>query len=350
MPQTIQYKAHSVIYIAGDSSQHIYILQTGRVALVSIDSETGKEVTDLVGAGEFFGVQSALGHYPRHDTAIILQESTCLMLSCLEFEALASKNIRVVMKMLRVFSRQLRSIHAKVRNLLNVGGRESPEAGLFHTAQYYLAQQNYPHALYILKKYLQHFPNGEYQIEATKCLQQAEQSTQQSSAGDTVSGIETGDQSRAGKSTIQSGAGKSTIQSGAGKSTAISSVEEEEYYHAANLLLREDYQQAVKVLTAIIKQGEGHPYLINAHLDLPKALLGMKKADICINHLQRFIKNFSGSRRIPEALVYLADAYGQKGATEESTKIYQQALASPTIDEVSQRRAMAALRKAEGGL
>ena len=139
MPKAINYKANSIVYFRGDISEKVYILKSGKVSLNYNDIETGQEMHDLIQTGEFFGVKSALGKYPREETAVVLTDSTMIAFSVPEFEQLALQNTRIIMKMLKVFSNQLRRIHKQVRNLLMTGANTNdPESGLFKIGQYYL--------------------------------------------------------------------------------------------------------------------------------------------------------------------------------------------------------------------
>ena len=61
-----------------------------------------------------------------------------VVLTVQEFENLVAQNTRVGMKMLKVFSNQLRRIHSKVRTLLALDEAENPEDGLYHNAEFYL--------------------------------------------------------------------------------------------------------------------------------------------------------------------------------------------------------------------
>ncbi len=80
--------------------------------------ETGEEIKEYIKQGEFFGVKSALGRYPREETAQIIGDTTLLALTIADFEQLVIGNIAVVKKMLRVFSNQLRRIGRAVREVL----------------------------------------------------------------------------------------------------------------------------------------------------------------------------------------------------------------------------------------
>ena len=73
MPKVGTYRANSVIYFQGDLGDKIFVLQRGRVTLNYNDIETGKLIREIIQTGEFFGVKSALGRYPREENAVVLR-------------------------------------------------------------------------------------------------------------------------------------------------------------------------------------------------------------------------------------------------------------------------------------
>jgi CRP-like cAMP-binding protein/predicted negative regulator of RcsB-dependent stress response len=335
VPRPMHYNANSVVYFTGDMGDKIFILQSGKIILKSIDIETGEELTDLIRTGEFFGVKSALGHYPREEDAIVLADSECLMFTVPEFEVLVSKNTRIIMKMLKVFSNQLRRIHGKVRNLLAMGKREVPEEGLYKIAEYYLKKQAYPEAIYTLRKYLQHFPAGAYVNKAGNYLKTAEQYSQQYGRG-------------RGPAIIAGTQASTNNPNLSFQEKPQLSEEEEEFYKAESFLGQQDYLKAAEILADIIKKGPGHGNFHSANIEMAKALLGLKKGDTCIKHLSTYIQAHSDNRKVPEALVYLGDAYAQRGERDQAMKVYQRALQVPSIDDINRRKANAAIRKLEG--
>ena len=113
MPKAMQYTKGSIIYFEGDHDERIFIMQQGAVLLTSTDIESGQPVAEQVKSGEFFGVKSALGHFKREETATALVPTVAVALTIQEFEILFSNNKALIMKMLRVFSNQLRQIHKK---------------------------------------------------------------------------------------------------------------------------------------------------------------------------------------------------------------------------------------------
>jgi CRP-like cAMP-binding protein len=166
----MQYQAKSIIYFEGDVSEKVYILQSGKICLNYIDIETGQEIREMAKTGEFFGVKSALGKYPREETVDVLANSNVLVFSVTEFETLFQNNIRISMQMLKVFSNQLRRIHRNVRNLLAFEDQTDPEKGLFNIGEYYYNNKKYKQALYAFRRYLTYYPTGFFQSQATQYI------------------------------------------------------------------------------------------------------------------------------------------------------------------------------------
>ena len=176
MPKPLQYKASSLIYANGDEADKVFILQNGRVSLVYEDVETGQDIRDPLQPGEFFGVKSALVRYPRQENAIVLSDSSVMALTVPEFEALVMSNTRIIMKMLKVFSNQMRRIHAQVSNLLEKK-EVKPDEGLFAIGERYMKNRRFAHAKYIFKRYLELYPTCKRAAQAAKYLQTAESVT-----------------------------------------------------------------------------------------------------------------------------------------------------------------------------
>ncbi|MDR2182428.1 MAG: Crp/Fnr family transcriptional regulator, partial [Treponema sp.] len=174
MPKPFQYRSGSVIYFQGDNADKIFIVQSGKVNLSYQDIETGDDVHDLVQPGEFFGVKSALGRYPREENAIAIQDASIMAFTPGEFETLAMSNTRIIMKMLKVFSNQLRRIHRQVSNLMEKTEEVNPETGLFNVGEYYLKNKRFFQARYVFSRYLTYYPSGASAAQAAKNLELAE--------------------------------------------------------------------------------------------------------------------------------------------------------------------------------
>ena len=175
MPKPVFYRANAIIYFQGDKADGIPILKEGQVELSFQDLQTGAEIREPVKIGEFFGVKANLGNYPHDETAMAVTDCTVIHFSIAEFENVVSKNPHLLMKMLQVFSTQLRRIHHQVQNLLStdrISG--SPEAGLFAVGEYYMKEKQYPQAHHAFRSYLHHWPTGIYAPQATLKAGEAE--------------------------------------------------------------------------------------------------------------------------------------------------------------------------------
>ncbi|MDR2601095.1 MAG: Crp/Fnr family transcriptional regulator [Spirochaetaceae bacterium] len=159
MPKSNPYKKGSIVYFHGDRADKIFVLQSGAVNLTVNDIETGEEINDIVQTGEFFGVKSALGGYPREEIATVLADSMVMTFTVPEFEAFAKNNPRIVLKMLKVFSTQLREVNARL-SLLTKDGQTDPDNGLYGISMFYIKQRKTKEALYVLKKYIEMYPKG----------------------------------------------------------------------------------------------------------------------------------------------------------------------------------------------
>lgn len=161
MPQTRTYKTGSIIYFEGDKAQYVYILKQGNLQSIHISIETGNETREQIRVGEFFGVKSVLGRYPCEETIQVLSDSTVLVLAPSEFEALATANTPIVIKMLKVFSNQLRRVNRKVRELLSEPLEvANPTAEIFKIGEFYYKSKQYGKAIYAYTKYISYAGNS----------------------------------------------------------------------------------------------------------------------------------------------------------------------------------------------
>lgn len=160
MPKAVSYTKGSIIYFAGDRDERVYILQKGCVVISTTDVETNLPVTEQIKTGEFFGVKSALGHFPREETATVLMDSVCVSMTVQEFETLFSSNKAVIMKMLRVFSNQLRQIHKKTEEILNKGVDINQQSGMMSVAQAFYDDESWRSCADVCVNYLKRYPTA----------------------------------------------------------------------------------------------------------------------------------------------------------------------------------------------
>ncbi len=316
VPRTMTYKPNSVIYFEGDSSTRIFVLKSGRVTLTSQDIETGEELKDRVEVGEFFGVRSALGRYPHEETAVVVSLAEVIVFTVPEFEHYASQNTRVVLKMLKVFSTQLRRIHSKVTNMLDQPSQISPEQGLFQTAEYFYKQRRSQQATSALKRYLHHYPNGPNAERARKLVSQLEASA-----------------ARYGS--------EPTSTSNASGSTDLDNRERESprdlYYAGTSLFGRRDFSAAMKKFTQAAETGD-EKFTVPSLVEYGRCLLHVYKYDEAIRHFSKLIQKYPNMKELAHVLYYLGRAYEEKGELDRAGGFFKKVQSLAPDDEQLQRQ------------
>ena len=339
MPKAIQYRANSVIYFKGDASERVFILNSGKVSLNSIDIETGQEVHDLIKTGEFFGKKSALGRYPREETAVVLQEAQVMAFTVAEFEQLATKNTRMITKMLKVFSNQLRHIHRQVQNLLVSDEQVNPETGLYQIGEYYLRTRKYTQALHAYKRYLTYYSSGQYAGDVTAKIEQAEAYV--SRYGSTGSPPPTESEAAAPRPAApRPGAPAATA-------TALPDVAKQ-YYNAVSLVSQEKYQEAYKEFKRLLETGEDAEYTAKAEFEMARCLYHLKQYDACVKSFTAIVQKAPKHPDLREAIFFIGRSYEEKGDKARAGSLYKKILSMGEDDPVA-RRAKKALRAMEGG-
>jgi len=169
-PTLRTYKAGSIIYFIEDRGTEVYVLQKGRIILISNSLDNSTEIKEDVQKGEFFGVKSALGMYPREETAQVLADAVVLVFTPQMFEAFCMKNTRLVLQMLKVFSGQLRKVHRKVRELLGESGQQENSVELLRTAESFYKSNEIENARYAFTVFLKHYSGSKLASRANSML------------------------------------------------------------------------------------------------------------------------------------------------------------------------------------
>lgn len=172
MPKAMLYTKGSIIYFEGDHDERIFIMQKGTVLLSSTDFESGQPIVEQIKSGEFFGVKSALGHFAREETATVLVPTVAVALTIAEFENLFCNNQQLILKMLRVFSNQLRQIHRKTESILN-NVQEDQQSGMLAVAKSFFDNEQYRSCCDIYLKFLKRYPETPKKEEIAKLYSEA---------------------------------------------------------------------------------------------------------------------------------------------------------------------------------
>lgn len=338
MPQAMTYKANSVIYFRGDASKKIYILQSGRIVLKREDLETTQEVQESIATGEFFGVKSALGKYVRDEDAIVVADSVVVVFTVQEFEDLVSKNTRVGMKMLKVFSNQLRRIHSKVRAMLALDEQKNPEDGLFHNAEYYLKKKKYQESIHILRAFLKYYPNSRYAGNARDYLKMAEEYAQKYGSNNGPSIVSDEKAPDHGRSAAP-----------AKKNAPVKTAEEKAYYDAVSIEGQGNFQQAMELFSKLASEHEGTETGRKSQFEVGRCLFGLKQFDVCVKHFGTMIKQFPEFPELADALFHVGQCYERLNDKPKAVNVYERILQIQDLDDDMRRKVKQAQKSAGGG-
>jgi len=295
MPKPHQYFTGSMVYARGDEANKLFILQSGKISLAVLDPETGTETRDLVSPGEFFGVKSALGRFPREENAIAVADSTAMVFTVPEFEAFAMANPKIIIKMLKVFSTQMRRVHQQIAKFKEKE-EVKPDEGLFSIGEVYLKRKRYAHAKYIFSRYLVHYPTGAKTTLAAKNIQIAEKAI------------------------------ASTIVKNQQKGTA------KEYREAISLISQHEYENAIQAFKKIISTSGEREWISKSEYSIGHCLFLLGKFDDCIEHFSNMLSKNPGHPDAKEAMFYIGEASEKIGNKGQAALWYNKILVMPDLE------------------
>jgi TolA-binding protein len=336
-PKAMAFKANSVIYFQGDLSDKIFILKSGKVSLNSQDIETGQEVRELIQMGEFFGVKSALGRYPREESALVLGDASVLQFTVPEFEQFVSTNTRVIMKMMKVFSNQLRRIHTRVNSLLKIDEKGDPEKGLITIGEYYLKKRMYPPAVHVFRRYLTYYPSGKFAETATRNYRMAEQYAQKYGSGN----------GPAPPGASASPAAAPAPPPGSGAAGGGNDTAKKMYYNAVGLFSQNNFMEALKEFKKVVEAGGDEEYTIKSMFEMGRCLFQLKQYDQCIRHFTGLIQKYPKMPDLAEALFCTGQCYEAKNEKEKAVGFYKKIFSMAAENDPVRRKVMKALRALE---
>ena len=331
MPKPLQYRSGSVIYFQGDAAEKIYILQNGKVSLVSQDIETGEDVRDAVQPGEFFGVKSALGRYTREENAIALSDTTIMVFTVPEFEAVATANSRIIMKMLKVFSNQMRRVHKQVSKVMEKE-EEQPADGLFSLGEFYLKNKRFSQARHIFSRYLTYYPSGRNAVQAAKNLETAENSLSRY-----------GDGKGPGVATAGNGASPAAAKSSPENSAKTANA----FYDAVSLVSQERYQEAFMSFKLIVDANTDPEWTAKSSFEIGRCMFLLNKFEDSLRYLTNMLTKYPKHPEFRDAMFIMGQCNEKIGRKEQAAAFYKKIISMGGGDDdaiiVKTKRALAAL-------
>jgi CRP-like cAMP-binding protein len=343
VPKATQYKTNSVIYFQGDVGDKIFILKAGKVLSKSNDIETKEEINELVAPGEFFGVKSALGRYPRDESAIVLADSEVLVFTVPEFEQLVLSNTRIIMKMLKVFSNQLRRMHGKVQNLIGKGTSKDPESGLFSIGEYYFTNRQYKPAVHALTRYLTLYPAGRYAVEASDLARKA--GTGVAKVDSTALFAAAGADDEPDFSPPSPAASAPPAASSA---PPVDPSAAKGFFEAVALANQEKYLEAYKIFQKIVSTNADPEHAAKSEFEMGRCLVFLGKFDEATKHLTALIQKYPKHPDLKDALYFIGRSYQGKNDFTWARNFYTKILNLAAEDEPVAVKTRKALKELEG--
>ena len=97
-----------VLFYKGDGGDSLFIINTGRVKIVTQDSQENEVVLNQVGAGEIIGEMALLDHEPRSAGVVALEETSVMELSREDFMEILSRQPELALSVIRSLISRLR--------------------------------------------------------------------------------------------------------------------------------------------------------------------------------------------------------------------------------------------------
>ncbi|HEX6296309.1 MAG TPA: cyclic nucleotide-binding domain-containing protein [Burkholderiales bacterium] len=117
----------STIMAAGDATDSLYIVLSGRLKVMMSDSDGKEVILAILGPGEFFGEMGLIDDEPRSASVVTLEACELLSIAKRDFRKCLAENFEMSMAVMRGLVRRLREADRKIGSLalLDVYGRVS---------------------------------------------------------------------------------------------------------------------------------------------------------------------------------------------------------------------------------
>jgi CRP/FNR family cyclic AMP-dependent transcriptional regulator len=129
-----EFRAGDVLFLEGETGEEMYVIQSGAV---QVSKRIGDEERPLatLGRGEFLGEMAILNGKPRTASAIVLEDTKCLVIDQKTLETMVAKNPEIAMRLIKKLAKRLDAADALVQILLNPDPRARVLLGLKRHAE-----------------------------------------------------------------------------------------------------------------------------------------------------------------------------------------------------------------------
>jgi TolA-binding protein len=324
----INFKPNSIIYFTDDRAVSIYLLKEGKIILSYVDVQSGEQIDDVITNGEFFGVKSGLIGLLREETAKVLVNSTVIEFTGSEFEALITKNTSILIKMLRVFSNQLRRVGKQVQSFVTNKVTTNLAADFFQIGDYYFKNRKYSQAITVYSRYIKYYPNERKQ-DAERAL-----NTYGENGGPTpnLEDINVAPQGAG----AESGGNTDNIE--------IDIKDDKTFYQAISFIGNNRYNDAVGLLKQVTKQGNPN-IKKQAEFEIGRCYYFLKNYNQAIEAFSMLIKNYPDFNKLGEVFFYLGVCFKAKEEFSKASEFLKKVLTMQNVDDTIMRKAHQELKE-----
>ena len=119
------YPRDSAVIAAGDPTDALYIVISGRLKVVMSDNEGREAILAILNRGDFFGEMGLIDQAPRSATVVTLEACELLTITRTDFMKCLQKNFDLAMNVIRGLVGRLREADKKIGSLalMDVCGR-----------------------------------------------------------------------------------------------------------------------------------------------------------------------------------------------------------------------------------
>ncbi len=303
-------------------------------------SPDGKsEIKEDVKLGEFFGVKSALGKYPREETAQVIGGATVLVFRLSDFEGFVGQKTHLILKMMKVFSSQLRQIHNKVREQLGqFGDARSPAFELMNVAEVYHKLGNYEHAIYAFEKYLEHYPEGNYAQRAKELLNLAKRNSMYPM---NMAELVYEPDRKNMKAAASSGAVSSSASTSSGSSSGGGKQLTEMFQKAESLSSSGKTSESLAIYRNLMDYKEPKSPEEDRIIELSTYKAGLAMGaegnhDEAYSILSGYVRKYPKGEKVKDSIFNLASISEKKGEKEKAIMLYNKVLTLQPDDSLSE--------------
>lgn len=119
------YPRGSAIIAAGDTTESLYVVISGRLKVMISDDEGREVILAILGPNEFFGEMGLIDDHPRSASVVAIEPCEVLALLKRDFKKCLEENFEMAMTVMRNLVKRLREADQKIGSLalMDVYGR-----------------------------------------------------------------------------------------------------------------------------------------------------------------------------------------------------------------------------------